>query len=143
MIDWFVRTPDLIRRLQKNNYFAYRAGVSTESAIHQIVAWAEGALKSSESAIAVLLDIRGAFNEATFRSIESGLCRHGVTPVCARCISHMLRHRIIYEAEGDLSRAAERGCPQGGVLLSNLVVDEVLEKLKNSLTLMDILMILP
>jgi len=136
MIDWFVRDPDLIGRLRKNNRFAYMAGVSTESAIHQIVARAEATLKSNESAIAVLLDIRGAFNEATFRSIESGLFRHGVSPVCVIFISHMLRHRIIYTAEGELSRAAERGCPQGGVLsplLWNLVVDEVLEKLKNSL----------
>ena len=136
MVDWYIRTPNLIRRLRYNNQFAYIAGVSTESAIHQIVARAEVALRSNQYAIAVFVDIKGAFSDATIRSIENGLSRHGVDPICARFISHMLRNRVVFTSSHDLSKKAERGCPQGGVLsplLWNLVVDELLGRLRNSL----------
>lgn len=56
--------------------------------------------------------------------------------MCARFISHMLRNRIIYTSTHNLSRKAERGCPQGGVLsplLWNLVVDELLSRLRSAL----------
>ncbi|OXA43053.1 Retrovirus-related Pol polyprotein from type-1 retrotransposable element R1 [Folsomia candida] len=110
LIDWHIRTPELIGGLMDNNQYAYMKGRSTESAMHQIVARAEGTLRTREHAIVVFMDIRGAFSDATVQSIE--------------------------DASHGLSRVAERGCPQGGVLsplLWNLVVDEVPKKLRNSL----------
>jgi hypothetical protein len=84
LIDWHLRTPDLIQRLRGNNQFAYIKGVSTEAALHQLVARAEGALKSSEYAIGIFLDIKGAFSESTFRSLEKGMKGFNISLTCAR-----------------------------------------------------------
>ena len=133
MIDWHIREPKLIGNLRANNQFAYMRGVSTEAAMHQIVARAERTLKSGEYAIGVFLDIKGAFSEATFKSLVAGMERHGIDPLCVRFISHMLRNRTVssnYQSF-KVSRVLERGCPQGGVLsplLWNLVMDEGLAR---------------
>src|SRR5579875_3448333 len=55
LVDWYVRVPELIGKLRSNQQFAYIAGVSTDAAIHQVVARAEAALKTGENAILVLL----------------------------------------------------------------------------------------
>jgi ribonuclease HI len=138
LIDWYIRTPELIGRLKKANQFAYMAGVSTDAALHQVVARIEKTLKSGEYAIGVFLDIRGAFSDATFKSLINGLVRNDVCGVCTRFIRHMLVSRAVETSYMDekFTREVERGCPQGGVLsplLWNLVVDEVLRKLNASL----------
>lgn len=131
LVDWYIRTPELIKKLRRNNQFAYIAGVSTDAAIHQVVARAEGAIKTGEYAICVFLDIKGAFNEIKFSQIERAMKRHNISVVCQRFISEMLRNREV--TSRDITKKVERGCPQGGILspiLWNLVADELLEKLK-------------
>jgi hypothetical protein len=134
LIDWYLRSVDLVQRLKNNRQFAYIAGLSTDAAIHQIVARAEGALKTGEVAICVFLDIKGAFNDVKFNILEKAMLKHGISKLCIRFISQMLRQREV-NALG-VSRKVERGCPQGGILsplLWNLVVDELLGKLRTSM----------
>lgn len=133
LIDWYVRVPDLLKTLQKNNQFAYMAGVSTDAAIHQLVARAEGALKTNESAICVFLDIKGAFNEITFAELEAAMVWHNIPVLCQRFISRMLRIRTV-TSQG-VAKLVERGCPQGGILsplLWVLVADRLLRTLRTS-----------
>lgn len=136
LIDWHIRTPDLMERLKRAGQFAYMSGVSTEAALHQVVGRLERSLKSSEVAIATFLDIKGAFSDAPFSTMINSLVRNRVNPMCVRFITHMLESRSVetqYMGE-TFSRRAERGCPQGGVLsplLWNLVVEELLSGLKH------------
>ncbi|XP_021965805.1 uncharacterized protein LOC110861000 [Folsomia candida] len=134
LVDGWVRTPDLVDRLQRHSQYAYMKGVSTEAALHQIVSLVEGALDSSEYCIAVMLDVKGAFNEVRSDTIIRSLRRFGVNEVCVRYIEHMLRTRTTWVTDStyEIGRVVERGCPQGGVLsplLWDLVVSEILEKL--------------
>jgi len=135
LVDWHIRTPSLIGSLKGAREFAYMAGVSTEAALHQIVARMERTLKSREVGLATVLDVEGAFSHATFRSIYNGLCRHRVGNMSTRWILSMLTRRSVsvHLNEVTRGRTVERGCPQGGVLsplLWNLVVDEILVRLK-------------
>ncbi|XP_021964965.1 uncharacterized protein LOC110860220 [Folsomia candida] len=96
--------------LQRHSQYAYMKGVSTEAALHQIVSLVEGALDSGEYCIAVMLDVKGAFNEVRSDTIIRSLRRFGVNEV----------------------GGAERVPSGGGVLsplLWDLVVSEILEKL--------------
>ncbi|OXA46641.1 Retrovirus-related Pol polyprotein from type-1 retrotransposable element R1 [Folsomia candida] len=134
LVDGWVRTPDLVDRLQRHSQYAYMKGVSTEAALHQIVSLVEGALDSGEYCIAVMLDVKGAFNEVRSDTIIRSLRRFGVNEVCVRYIEHMLRTRTTWVTDStyEIGRVVERGCPQGGVLsplLWDLVVSEILEKL--------------
>ncbi|OXA44934.1 Methionine--tRNA ligase, cytoplasmic [Folsomia candida] len=134
LVDGWVRTPDLVDRLQRHSQYAYMKGVSTEAALHQIVSLVEGALDSGEYCIAVMLDVRGAFNEVRSDTIIRSLRRFGVNEVCVRYIEHMLRTRTTWVTDStyEIGRVVERGCPQGGVLsplLWDLVASEILEKL--------------
>jgi ribonuclease HI len=135
VIDRYLRTPILVERLQEAGQCAYLRGISTEAAMHRLVAMAERALRGQEVAIAVFLDIEGAFSHATTRSLISAMRREGLSELCIRWVRGMLENRSV---EADLNgikrrRAVERGCPQGGVLsplLWILLVSEVLVRLK-------------
>jgi len=135
LIDWHIRTPTLVERLKMSNQFAYLSRVSTEAALHQLVARIEKVLKSKEVALGAFLDIKGAFSDVPFDALMSGLRRNGVDGGCARFIGHMLSSRTVeanYMGE-TFRREVERGCPQGGVLsplLWNLTVEEILSEIK-------------
>jgi len=49
-----------------------------ETALHQLVVWGEKRLDQQETALGVFLDIKGAFNNASFDTIYAALVRHGV-----------------------------------------------------------------
>jgi hypothetical protein len=74
LIDWHIRTPELIGRLKASNQFAYMQGVSTEAALHQIVARIERTLKSGRFAVGVFLDIKGVSIRSIPRLLHEG-CR--------------------------------------------------------------------
>jgi len=135
IIDWHIRTPGLLRDLKAAGQYAYMAGVSTEAAMHQIVARMERTLKSGEVGISAILDVEGAFSHATYKSIINGLTRHQVDNAAVRWIISMLTKRSVTALHSGeaRNRSVERGCPQGGVLsplLWNLVVDELLIELR-------------
>ena len=67
--------------------------------------------------------------------MENALVRFNINPVIHRWISMMLRQRTVESTlrVAIATKRITRGCPQGGVLsqlLWNLVVDELLERLK-------------
>lgn len=136
LIDVQLRSSTLVERLKLNHQFAYLSGISTEDALHNVVARIERSLGARESTVGVFLDIKGAFNEAPFHVLFSGLKRHNVSILCRNFIWQMLISRSVeFLAHGQtFARRVERGCPQGGVLsplLWNLVVDELLAELSN------------
>ena len=135
LIDWHIRTPKLLGGLKNAGQYAYMAGVSTEAALHQMVARMERTLKSGQYGVVTVLDVEGAFSRATFNSIMNGLIRNGVDNMTTKWVHSMLIGRSVTASIQEVSRdrGVERGCPQGGVLsplLWNLVVDEILNELK-------------
>ena len=60
------------------NQNTYQAGMSVETALHQLVVPVEKALDQQEIALCVFLDIEGAFYNTSYDSICSALAKHVV-----------------------------------------------------------------
>ena len=132
LILWFLLESKGIK-LHKGQY-AYQAGKSTVTALHHLVGNLEGAIQRGEFALSVLLDIEGAFNNTTFKSMEEAMERFAIPRLIQRWVSHMLRYRTAWTEinECKRERVVEKGCPQGGVLsplLWVMVVDDLLVEL--------------
>ena len=75
---WHVQDEHMTRYPLPKNVYAYREGVSTESALHRIVYKIEKALAEKEFALAVFLDIDGAFSNTSTESMVRALAKKGV-----------------------------------------------------------------
>jgi len=60
------------------NQLAYQAGISVETALHQIMVWNEKVLDQQVTALGVFLDIEWVFNSISCGSMSDTLVRHGV-----------------------------------------------------------------
>ena len=77
------------------------------------------------------LDIEGAFDNTSFKTIITAVKEHGLEETCCGWIEFMLESRLVHTSLMGSSLTAEvtRGCPQGAVLsplLWNLVLDRLL-----------------
>ena len=131
LVYWYLNDGPLKQRPLSTKQYAYKPGVSTEDALHDLVACVEKSIYNGQYTLAVFLDIENAFSNATFDAMEERLAHHGVNPAIRRWISYMLGNRTakakIHGTEHE--RVIERGCPQGGVLsplLWNILEDEIL-----------------
>jgi len=120
-----------VRTLRNAGQFAYLGGVSTDTAIHQLVCRIERSVKQAEFCVGIFLDIEAAISHATFHSMDKAMEAFDVSRVCHLWVKNMLTSRVAIAElqETKVSRVVERGCPQGGVvspLLWNLVVHELL-----------------
>ena len=116
---------------------AYMAGKSTESALHRLVSVVEDALASQQDALAVFMDIEGAFDKVDHRNLKAALTGRGVHPTLTRWIYNTLRSRVVCVKLGPIQARATvtQGCPQGGVLsplLWNCAVDSLISKLNGN-----------
>jgi len=135
LIYWYLIEEPLREVPLHKNQYAYKANTSTEDALHALVSELEKAFFNGQIAIAVFLDIEGAFNNALASSMTRGLRDHGVNSTVIRWISYMLGHR---RAETSLcgsttAKQVMKGCPQGGILsplLWNLLIDSLLALLE-------------
>jgi ribonuclease HI len=118
VVDRFVRYEILIKSPLHSSQHAYQTGNSTMSAIHKLTSLIESTLDFKEVALAVFLDIEGAFDRATFLSFENAAKRKGVNPFIIDWILAMLKKRIlIADLKGvKVRKRPVMGCPQGGVL---------------------------
>jgi hypothetical protein len=110
--------------------FAYRAGMSTETALFQVVHRLEMSFKHKNDALGVFLDIEGAFDNTSFNAMVVVVRERGLEKTCCRWIRSMIESRLVHAFLTGSSLAARVavGCPKGGVLsllLWNLVVDEL------------------
>ncbi|KAI3378370.1 hypothetical protein SNEBB_006622, partial [Seison nebaliae] len=131
LIYWYLVENPLKDRVFHKNQYAYRAGTSTEEALHTLVTKAEKAVFGGQVAIAVFLDIEGAFNNARVKSMVQAILGREVPDSITSWVGTLLSSR---EVESTLltkskSKSVMKGCPQGGVLsplLWNLVMDSLL-----------------
>ena len=116
---------------------AYRAGHSTETALHDVVLRIERTLSRGQYAMGCFLDIQGAFDSVSVESIKTGLLSRGVDRMTTRWLDVMLRSRVATTSLGcsTVTMSLRQGCPQGGVispLCWLLVVDDLLSKLNDA-----------
>lgn len=114
--------------------FAYMKGKSTELAAHHLVSKLEHSLTNRNIALCAFMDIQGAFDNTSFRSIDRALTAKGIDSTTTIWIRSMLESRKISSpfSCNKLAVSAAKGCPQGGVLsplLWSIVIDELLNDL--------------
>jgi hypothetical protein len=131
LLDRYIRGGVLVEKPLHQNQFVYRAGMSTETALFQVVHRLEKSLKHKEIALGAFLNIEGAFDNTSFTAITLAARERGLEETCCRWIGSMLESRLVHTSlmGSSLTAKVVGGCPQGGVwspLLWNLVVDRLL-----------------
>jgi len=111
---------------------AFRKGRSTETALSDTVDYLESAVFRDGFAVAVFLDIEGAFDNLLPEGVLDSLMERGTSRELLNWFTRYLSTRKVSAdyKEVSASRRLVRGTPQGGVispLLWNLAFDELLE----------------
>jgi hypothetical protein len=75
--------------------YAYQRSRSTEAALHDLVQKNKGSLNQKEFALYVFLDIHGAFDNASFGSVDAASGEHGVVLTLRKWNDAMLRYRRV------------------------------------------------
>ena len=117
--------------------YAYQEGKSTVAALQRFVDKIEYTLEDKGFALAVFMDIEGAFDSVPFGAITAAMQKRNIPSSISNLIDTMLRNRVMLAHSNDTEKRAlaGRGCPQGGVLsplLWNLVVDELLKEFERN-----------
>jgi len=131
LFDRHIRGGVLVEKPLHQNQFVYRAGMSMETALFQVVHRLEKSLEHTDIALGAFLDIEGAFDNTSFNTIIAAVRERGLEDNCCRWIASMLECRLIHTSlmGSSLTAKVAGGCPQGGVLsplLWNLVADKLL-----------------
>jgi Reverse transcriptase (RNA-dependent DNA polymerase) len=145
LVDRYIKESVLVNNPLHKYQYAYQEGksteaqqfalaVSTEAALHSLVARAEKTIDDKEFALAVFLDIEGAFDNTKFEIIIQAAERQGVHSSLIRWMYNMLKTREVTACLFDetVTITTARGCPQGGCLsclMWSLVVNSLLEEL--------------
>ena len=116
--------------------YEFRAGVSTETALHEFIRRIELSLAKKRTAPGIFLDIVGAFDNITHKGIADALRELEVSHLLVHWIENLLRHRTVQvELNGEkIKRKVVKGNPQGGILspfLWNCVLNSLLIDLRN------------
>ena len=132
LILWRLQECELRDSPISKNQFAFLPGKTTEHALHLVTSQVEEALLCQRYALAIFVDIEGAFDNVNFSSFSEALCRLGARYSIVRWIDYMIRNRTITAnlADAQHERRVMKGGAQGGVLtpvLWNLVMDELLK----------------
>ena len=72
--------------------YGFRAGVSTETALHEFVRRVEHCLVRKKPALGIFLDIVGALDNVTFHGIVAALRRLSMVKILTSWIEDFLRH---------------------------------------------------
>nr|XP_012230583.1 PREDICTED: RNA-directed DNA polymerase from mobile element jockey-like [Linepithema humile] len=133
LVDAYLRETTLWSHPLHKNQHAYRSGYSTETALHQTVAFIEEQLERKGYAVGAFLDIEGAFNNTPHEVVCEEAARRGVPIKLVEWIRGMLGRRVMTSlGTAKVCGWVGRGCPQGGVLsplLWCLVADGLLRAL--------------
>jgi hypothetical protein len=78
LLDRYIRGGVLVEKPLHQNQFAYRAGMSTETALFQVVHRLEKSLNHEEIALGAFLHIEGAFDNTSFNAITTAARERGL-----------------------------------------------------------------
>ena len=124
----------LIEQQMDDTQYGFRKGRSTEDAIYRLREIVRGS--QSKYVLAILLDIKNAFNTVWWPSILKELREIGCPGDMYRLVQSYLQDRKIVRQEGNnrIEKKMTRGCPQGSVLgpiFWILIFNVVLRALRN------------
>jgi hypothetical protein len=99
--------------LLHQNQYAYRGGMSKETAIFQVVKRLERCLEQKEISLDAFLNIEGAFDNTSFKTITTAVRERGLEETFCRWILSMLEGRLVHAVRTGSSITAKvmRGCP--------------------------------
>ena len=131
MIYWHLNNSLGVDKVITQNQHGFRVGKSTESALHQLVTKIEKTIVEGQYALGIFLDIEGAFDNVSFKTITDALIKSQLPHELVRWIDAMLRSRTVtVTVQGkSVSKRVKKGCPQGGILsplLWNLVINSLI-----------------
>lgn len=134
LVEWSVRGRLVQGKELHEAQHAYRPGRSTESALHKLISKLEHNRDNKEYALALFVDIEGAFSNVETTAVSKSLAMRGVGETEVRWLTNMLTHRRVRAERGDSESrvAVSRGLAQGGVcspLMWSMVLDELLIEL--------------
>ena len=117
-IHWHLKDTTLITEPINEEVYSYKEGVSTENALHKVTYQIEKALSKNRYALAVFLDISGAFSNAKISEMIKDLEDRGVEKQVVKWIGSILSERNITTtlAGAAISKKATRGTPEGAKL---------------------------
>jgi retron-type reverse transcriptase len=126
LLDTHIRSDVLVEKPLYQNQFAYRARMSAETALFQVIHRLEKSLNHKEIVLRAFIDVEGTFENTSFHAIITAARERGIEETCCRWISSMLESRLVHTSLTGSSLTAKvvGGCPQRGVLsplLWNLV----------------------
>lgn len=135
LIDKHLRYVELRNNPLDENQHAYRAGRSTDSAVHALLHKLEDGLERGLYGLFVFIDIAGAFDVTSVECVAKAAADKGVSPWCTRWMVSMLKNRQIETSNEhcDDRFVPHRGVAQGGVtspLAFSLVADSLIKLLK-------------
>ena len=115
--------------------YGFRAGISTETAMHDFVRRVEHCLARKRTSLGIFLDIVGVFDNITFRGIAVALRGLNVSSVLIIWIENMMQYRTVQvELQGETVKwEVVKGKPQGGIsspFLWNCVLNNLLTELR-------------
>ncbi|XP_049316976.1 uncharacterized protein LOC125779747 [Bactrocera dorsalis] len=115
IVDQEIRMNALRRAPLHPAQHAYRAGRSTSTALYQLTTEIESSLEHGEVMLCAFLDIEGAFDNTSHKSVARALEKRNVAPPVRRWIQAVLRSRVAETTVGDrrIRLGTTRGCPQG------------------------------
>lgn len=130
-IDQYLRDEVLNKSSLYTDQHAYRKARSTITALHKLVRKIEDAIESKQLALCAFIDIEGAFDNTSWKSIEWAAKRKGFHPEIVAWLKSMLScRRVKVSVAGEsVVVGTDRGCPQGGILsplLWSIVIDDLL-----------------
>jgi hypothetical protein len=79
----------------------YLKGKLTENVLHDLVYKINGSMVQKEFALGIFFDVKGAFNNTSFESMDDAASDHGVCSTINRWIDFMLRSRsVLFDIRG-------------------------------------------
>lgn len=135
LVDKHIRYEELKENPIDSCQHAYRAGRSTESALHSLLQELEESKENDKFSLFIFVDIAGAFDVTSVECVEKAATEKGISPWCIRWIVSMLRNRQT-EALNEHCQGRfvpQRGVAQGGVtspISFSLVADSLIKLLK-------------
>jgi hypothetical protein len=112
LLNRHIRDGVLVEKPLHQNQFAYRAGMSTETALFRVVHRLQKSLNYEQIALGAFLDIEGAFDNTPFNAITMAAREHGLEEACCRWVGSMLESRLVHTSlMGSSLTAKVVGCP--------------------------------
>ena len=131
---WYLREKVITKALVSQH--AYTRGLSTESALSEVLDYVESSFYRREKVIAVSLDCTGAFDCVGFDAASEALITKGVPVRMSSWYTNLLKGRKVTASLQGVTQTITpvRGSPQGGILsplVWNLVMDSLLKEFQS------------